>query len=282
MSTRANTRVEPAPVVVKIGGAGVENPSAAGGLLCALIEVHRSEPGGLVIVHGGGRAVDEHLARLGIQSRRHQGLRVTSTQEIHEIVGVLAGRVNKSIVGAIQALGCPAVGLCLGDGGSVRAIQHRPAGVDIGRVGEIVGGDATLIGLLLRDGFIPVVAPIAFSDAGEPLNVNADDAAAGLAWILGARLLMLLTDVPGVLDESGRLVEDADGARLEAMITSGVIGGGMGPKVRAAIRASAIARTPTVIASWNEPQSIARIVRGESLGTRIVASDTPQRAVTIR
>ncbi len=273
MSAASNATNEARPVVVKIGGLGVESPAAAAPLFRALIDVHQREPGGVVIVHGGGQAVDQHLARLGIHSKRHEGLRITSREEIHEIVGVLAGRVNKAIVGAVAALGCPAVGICLGDGGTACAAQHKPGGVDIGRVGEITGGDPKFMRLLLRDGFMPIVAPIAFDEAGEPLNVNADDAAAGLAAILGARLLVLLTDVPGVLDGDGRLVREADTARVEEMISAGVIKGGMAPKVRAAARAAGIARTPTLIASWNEPENLGRIIQGEALGTRVIAPE---------
>ncbi len=254
------------PVVIKLGGLAVESPERATLLLRAIAEAHRAS-GGVVLVHGGGKAVDEHLLRLGIVSERREGLRVTSEREIGEIVSVLAGTVNKSIVGAFLAIDAPAVGMCVGDGGFARCRRISPNGVDIGFVGEVVGGDPRLLRVLLSEGFMPVLSPIGFDDAGHALNINADDAAAGVAAIVGARLLVLLTDVPGVLDEERERIPSLDAERAALLIERGVISGGMIPKVRAALAAAERAGVPTVIAPWNDPAVIGAIVRGECGGT---------------
>lgn len=256
------------PIVIKLGGLAVESPERAEGLLRAVAVA------GAVVVHGGGKAVDEHLARLGIVSERREGLRVTGEREIQEIVGVLAGRVNKGIVGALNALGARAVGLCAGDGAIARVRRIRPNGVDIGFVGEIVEGDARLLRVLLGEGYVPVLAPIGFDEEGRPLNINGDDAAAGIAAIIGARMLVLLTDVAGVMDGSGRVIDAMDRARAEELIRAGVITGGMIPKVRAAVSAAERAGVPTVIASWNDPGAIGALVRGEKRGTVIAPAET--------
>lgn len=275
----------PSPIVLKLGGLAVEDPPRASPLLRAIVEAHRESPGGVILVHGGGAAVDAHLARLGIVSERREGLRVTTDAEIGEVVAVLAGRVNKAIVGALNALDGRAVGLALGDGGFVRARKVVPqsseeadsessksrilAPPDLGRVGEVVGGDPNLLRILLAEGFMPVLAPIAFDEAGAPLNINADDAAAAVAAVVGARLLVLLTDVPGVLDASKRLIHELDAPRAGSLIATGVITGGMIPKVRSAARAAERAGIPAVIASWDEPGAIAPLLRGEPIGTRL-------------
>lgn len=258
------------PVVIKLGGLAVESPERAGDLLRAIAEAHRAghSGGGVVLVHGGGKAVDEHLARLGIVSERREGLRVTGEREIGEIVSVLAGKVNKSIVGALQSAGAPAVGMCLGDGGFARCRRISPGGVDIGFVGEVVGGDPRLLRVLLDEGFMPVLSPIGFDESGHALNINGDDAAAGAASIVGARLLVLLTDVPGVLDEHTNVIESLDAERAASLVESGVISGGMIPKVRAAVAAADRAGVPAVIASWNDAGVIVALVRGEAGGTR--------------
>ncbi|MBL8747049.1 MAG: acetylglutamate kinase [Phycisphaerae bacterium] len=255
------------PIVIKLGGLAVESPERATPLLSAIAAAHR-ERGGVVVVHGGGKAVDDHLSALGIVSVRREGLRVTGEREIGEIVAVLAGKVNKSIVGAMISIGAPAVGLCLGDGGFARATRITPGGMDIGFVGEVTGGDPRLARVLLDEGFMPVFSPIGFDESGRALNINGDDAAAGVASIIGARLLVLLTDVAGVLDGDGRLVESLDAAGAESLIESGVVTGGMIPKVRAALGAAARAGVSAVIASWNQPDVLVALARGEVRGTR--------------
>jgi acetylglutamate kinase len=221
-------------------------------------------------VHGGGRAVDAHLDRLGFKTERRDGIRITPENQVGEIAAVLAGRVNKALVGAIQARGLRAVGLCLGDGLAVKTVKADQYGFDPGRVGRVSGGDPTLLRSLMDGGFLPVISSIGLDEAGKFLNVNADDGAAGIAGLLCARGLVLLTDVPGILDERGQQMASITPAEVTRLIDRGVIKGGMIPKARAAARAAAEARTPAIIASWNNPSDLVRIARGEPAGTQVL------------
>lgn len=262
------------PLVIKLGGLAVEDPSRAEPLLRALADLHAAHAAGIAIVHGGGKAVDEHLGRLGIVSQRREGLRVTSDAEIAEIAGVLAGKVNKGIAAAFTSLGSRAVGLCLGDGGSC-IVEHHRSGIDLGRVGTVTGGDGALLRGLLRERYLPVIAPIGYDSAGGLLNVNGDDAAAGVARVIGASLLVLLTDVPGVLDERKQLIPRLDGGSIDRLVASGVISGGMIPKVRAALEASRHGGAPALIASWNDAGAIANLSSLAPRGTLIRPEPLP-------
>jgi acetylglutamate kinase len=265
------------PLVVKLGGAALDDLAARRELWQSLAECHTILRGHLVVVHGGGRAVDAQLAALGMPSSRRDGIRITPPEQIEQIAGVLAGRINKSLVAAVQACGTRAVGLCLGDGAAVRTTRAAGLNFDPGCVGEVTGGDGTLLRLLLAEGFLPVVCSIGFDERGQLLNVNADEAAAGIARLLHARALALLTDVPGVLDAVGRRLDSVTTDDVETLIASGVISGGMIPKVRAAIAAAGTAAAPAIIASFNVPQDLIALARGEGVGTLITG---PERRST--
>lgn len=258
------------PLVIKIGGAGVDEPARATLLWRAIAEAHKLLRGQLILIHGGGRAVDAQLERLGFTTERREGIRITPHEQLDQIVGVLAGRVNKALVGAIQAQGVRAVGLCLGDGNSMRTIKADQYSFDPGRVGRVASGDPDLLRLLTDSRFLPVLSSIGLDDEGQFLNVNADDAAAGIASILHARGLVLLTDVPGILDEQRNLVPQVSPAEVARLIERSVISGGMIPKATAAVRAASAAATPTIIASWNNPDDLVRLARGETAGTRVL------------
>lgn len=269
-----------APIVVKIGGALLEEPALADGAphpsIAALAALHASERargGGLVVVHGGGLAVDRHLARLGLETQRIDGIRVTPPEVVEEIVGVLAGRMNTRLVGILAACGALPVGLSLGDGGLCRCAKARRYAFDPGAVGEIVDGDPTIARTLLRGGFLPVVSSIGFSERGEPLNVNADDAAAAIARIVGAEELLLLTDVPGVLDRDGSVIPELDRSAIDRLVAEGVVTGGMIAKVRGALDAAEAAGLPVAIASWKDASRIAawRTARGAATRVRATA-----------
>ena len=261
------------PLVVKIGGAGVDEPRKAAALWRSLAEAHAVLSGRLILVHGGGRAVDQQLARVGLPTVRRDGIRITPEDQIDQVVAVLAGQVNKSLVGAIHAAtGLSAVGLCLGDGRSTRTAKAEHYGFDPGRVGAVTGGRPDLLNSLMAAGFLPVLCTIGLDDDGLALNVNGDDGAAGVAAVVGARGLVLLTDVPGILDERGDLIEQITGPEIAALIQSGAITGGMIPKATAAARAADAAGAPTTISSWNTPGDLVRIARGEPAGTRVLPS----------
>jgi acetylglutamate kinase len=259
--------------VIKVGGLAVDDPAQAEPLLRALAALHHDEPGGVVLVHGGGKAVDRRLERLGLPTVRAAGLRVTPPDQIDEVVATLAGVVNKRLTAALNYLGARAVGMCLGDGAMTTANPLVMPGVELGLVGRITGGDPSVLRHLLDERYMPVLSSIAFGPGGVLLNVNADDAAAALASMLGARMLVLLTDVNGVLADDGRRIPFLESDEIERLIGDGVIHGGMIPKVRAALAAANHAGAPVLIASWSDPDAIAHIAKGHAPGTLIVPDE---------
>lgn len=272
----ATTYDDTGPLVIKLGGLAVEDPATAEGLLRAVIALHEAERQGVVVVHGGGKAVDRRLERLGLPTVRAAGLRVTPPDQIDEVVATLAGVVNKRLVSALNRLGARAVGMSLGDGAMASARHLTIPGADLGHVGEVTGGDPALLRTLLGDCYLPVLCSIAFSAEGAMLNVNADDAAAAIASLLQARMLVLLTDVPGVLAADGRRIALLESAEIAHLIETGVIHGGMIPKVRAALAAANHANTPVLIASWSDPDSLAHIARGHAPGTLIMPNQADE------
>ncbi len=260
------------PIVVKIGGAAIEKPELSSALWRALAELHAKEVArgsGVVLVHGGGALVDAMIAKLGMTTQRVNGLRVTPSEQIGVITGVLAGTVNKTVVGMLSACGARAVGLSLSDGGTAVGVKHEPDGIDLGRVGVVRGGDPTLLRKLIAGGFLPVLSSIALDAAGGALNVNADDAASAIGGLIGARRVVLLTDVEGVWDENRRLVRSLTVAQLESLIETGVITGGMIPKVRAAACAAEASGVPTLIDSWGDPATLVDLGADDARGTLV-------------
>ncbi|MBX3389387.1 MAG: acetylglutamate kinase [Phycisphaeraceae bacterium] len=265
------------PLIVKIGGTTLENQAEQDELWKSLVALAVSHAGGLILVHGGGKAVDRLMDRLAIKPQRVQGLRVTPDEQIPEIVGVLAGTVNKSLVGCIRRAGGRGVGLSLGDGAmltcrKVAPIPTESGPADLGRVGEVAGGNAELARTLLQHGYIPVLCSIGLDESGKPLNLNADDAAAGLARALKASALVLLTDVEGIKNKAGSLVPQATPEEIERLIASGDVYGGMIPKTRAAAKVANETGADVVILSGDRPEHLLRWSKGEQVGTRITAS----------
>ncbi len=233
-------------VVVKYGGHAMGDADALAAfardvVLMKQIGIHP------VVVHGGGPQIGRMLERLGIGSDFVDGLRVTSADTVEIVEMVLAGRINKAVAAAIGAAGGRAVGLSGKDAGLMTAkrLKHTrrdpdsniEKALDLGFVGEPAAVDTGVIDALARAGFIPVVAPIGLGADGETYNVNADTAAGAIAAACKARRFLLLTDVPGVLDEDGRLIPEMGRDRARRMIASGAIEGGMIPKVETCLEA---------------------------------------------
>ena len=201
-----------------------------------------------VVVHGGGPRIGAMLKRLGVKSEFVGGLRVTDAQTAQVAEMVLAGSINKEIVGLIQAAGGRAVGISGKDAGLVTARKlERPvqtdsaieAAVDLGFVGEPARVDRTILDTLARADVIPVIAPIGAGEDGATYNINADTFAGAVAVALGAARFLLLTDVPGVLDHEGRLLTELEAADVAALVADGTISGGMIPKVETCLAAVA-------------------------------------------
>ncbi len=249
-------------VVVKLGGTTLAEQRQ---VLAEVAQVARRRP--VVLVHGGGKRMTEWLERLGVETRFEGGLRVTDPAVLEVAAAVLRGVVNSELVAALRDEGCDAVGLSGVDGGLLIG-ERLP---DVGLVATVVGVRRDLIDSLLVAGQVPVVAPLARDEEGVVCNVNADDAAAGLAAGLGARQLVLMTDVDGILDAAGGKLDSVTPAEAEALIADGTIRGGMIPKVRAALSALAWDGTEAIIADGSADRALARALEDPHFGTRVSA-----------
>ena len=236
-------RYDEARIVVKYGGHAMGNEGTQRQFAQDIVLLEQSGVNPIV-VHGGGPQIGAMLAKLGVKSQFSNGLRVTDKATMEIVEMVLAGSINKQMVGAINAMGGRAVGLCGKDGNMVRAKKlARPSGeeeegdVDLGFVGDPDQVDTTVLDQILGRELIPVLAPIAQGADGETYNVNADTFAGAIAGALGAKRLLLLTDVPGVLDKDKKLIKELKVDDIRALIADGTITGGMIPKVETCIYA---------------------------------------------
>jgi acetylglutamate kinase len=247
-------------LVMKIGGSVLGEEAAALDVVAALNDSGHS----LVIVHGGGPLATEWSGRLGLETRFIRGLRVTDAATRDVALATLTGLANTRVVAALIARGVPAVGLSGVDGGMLRAERED---AELGLVGRVSLVDSALLEELLEAGRVPVVAPAALDKKdGEILNVNGDSAAGALAASLGARLLVFVTDVPGVRAKDGKVIASLDATRAKALVDDGTIEGGMVPKVEAClIAASAGCRCAIVAARGAD--AIERLLTGEQVGT---------------
>ncbi len=233
-------------VVVKYGGHAMGEEETARNFArdIVLMEQTAINP---VVVHGGGPQIGEMLQRLGIKSEFAGGLRITDAATIEIVEMVLAGSINKQIVGYINEAGGKAIGLCGKDGNMVVARKATRTVVDpdskieqmvdLGYVGEPDKVDTTVLTQILGRDLIPVLAPLATSAEGGTYNVNADTFAGAIAGALKAKRLLILTDVPGVLDKSKRLISELSLDDARQLIADGTISGGMIPKVETCIYA---------------------------------------------
>jgi acetylglutamate kinase len=227
-------------VVVKYGGHAMGDDRMAKSFAqdIVLMEQTAINP---VVVHGGGPQIGDMLKRLGIKSEFAAGLRITDKATVEIVEMVLAGSINKQIVGYINAAGGKAVGLTGKDGNMVQARKvtrtvvdpdsNIEKVVDLGFVGEPDKVDVTVLNQILGRELIPVLAPVATSASAETYNVNADTFAGAIAGALKAKRLLLLTDVPGVLDKSGKRIDELSIDDARRLIADGTISGGMIPKV---------------------------------------------------
>ncbi len=233
-------------VVVKYGGHAMGEEALARDFArdIVLLEQAAINP---VVVHGGGPQIAAMLKKLGIKSEFAAGLRVTDAATVEIVEMVLAGSINKQIVGYINAAGGKAIGLCGKDGNMVQARKvtrtvvdpdsNIEKVVDLGFVGEPDKVDLTVLNHVLGKELIPVLAPVAAAADGGTFNVNADTFAGAIAGALKAKRLLLLTDVPGVLDKDKNLISDLSVADARRLIADGTISGGMIPKVETCIYA---------------------------------------------
>jgi acetylglutamate kinase len=258
-------RYDEETIVVKYGGhaMGEEDLARAFARDIVLLEQAAINP---VVVHGGGPQIQAMLARLGIKSEFAAGLRITDAATVEIVEMVLAGSINKQIVGYINEAGGRAVGLCGKDGNMVMARKASRSIVDpdsqiekvidLGFVGEPEKVDVTVLRQLLGRDLIPVLAPVATSAGGGTFNVNADTFAGAIAGALKAKRLLLLTDVPGVLDKSRNLIKELSVNEARALIADGTISDGMIPKVETCIYALEQGVEGVVVMDGKVPHSV--------------------------
>ena len=268
-------------IVVKYGGhaMGDEELARTFGRDIALLKQVGVNP---VIVHGGGPQINAMLKRLAIPSSFVDGLRVTDSQMVEVVEMVLAGTVNKHVAGLINQAGALAVGICGKDGGLIRARKlqrtvrdpdsHIERALDLGFVGEPEHVDVRVIHALTGAGLIPVIAPVGIGEDGQTYNINADTVAGAVAGALGARRLLMLTDVPGVLDGDKQLIPEMTIADVEAGVASGMISGGMIPKVENCVQAVRAGVKGAVILDGRMPHAcLLELFREGGVGTLVRA-----------
>ena len=269
-------------VVIKYGGHAMTSDQLK---QAALTDVVLMKYVGMhpVIVHGGGPDITGMLKRLEMDSSFVGGLRVTDRDTMEIVEMVLVGKINKEIVARINGYGGRAVGLSGKDASLLTAVKKqgrvkRPDGttetVDIGFVGEITQVNPDIVYTLIREGYIPVVAPVAVGDSGESYNINADTAASALAAALKADKLIILTDVEGILEDrgdTGSLISTITSAQVPELVDRGVIDGGMIPKVECCVRALEGGVKTTHILDGRVPHSILlEVFTDKGIGTMVV------------
>ncbi|MCS6758772.1 MAG: acetylglutamate kinase [Candidatus Devosia euplotis] len=258
-------RYEGKTVVVKYGGHAMGDAQLGQAFArdIALLKQSKVNP---IVVHGGGPQIALMLKSLGIESKFEDGLRVTDKRTMEVVEMVLAGSINKEIVALINAEGEWAIGLCGKDGNMVFAKKAEKTvkdpgssierALDLGYVGEPVEVDRTLLDLLARSELIPVIAPVAPGRDGNTYNINADTFAGAIAGSLGAKRLLFLTDVPGVLDKNGMLIPELSVREAKDLIADGTISGGMIPKVKTCFAALEDGVEGVVILKGKQPHVV--------------------------
>lgn len=261
-------------VVVKYGGAAMKDSNLKDKVIrdVVFLSCVGVRP---VVVHGGGPEINSWLDKLGIEPQFKDGLRVTDAPTMDVVEMVLVGRVNKELVSLINQAGGLAVGLCGKDGNLIKA---RPEGrKGIGFVGEVSSVDIKLVDSLVQSGYIPVVSSVSADESGQAYNINADTVAGEIAAALGAEKLILLTDTPGILqdyEDPSTLLAKLDIQQARDLIASGVVAGGMIPKVNCCVRSLAQGVRAAHIIDGRIPHALLlEIFTNKGIGSMIVASE---------
>ena len=228
----------------------------------ALLQQVGSKP---VVVHGGGPQIEQMLKKLNIKTGFVDGLRVTDKNTVKIVEMVLSGAINKSIVASIMSAGAKAVGISGKDGGLIKAekIKSRrdPESaiekvVDLGFVGKPSNIDNKVLDALMQGGLIPVVAPLGLGEDGQTYNINADTVAGAISSSLGARRMLMLTDVPGVLEKDGSLIKELSSKQAKNLIKKGIVTSGMIPKLETCIEAVESGTDAAVILDGRAPHAV--------------------------
>lgn len=229
-----------------------------------------------VVVHGGGPEINSWLDKLGIEPQFKNGLRVTDAATMDVVEMVLVGRVNKELVSLINRAGGSAIGLCGKDGNLIRARPQGEAG--IGFVGEVNSMNPKVVEAIVNAGYIPIISSVAADEEGQAYNINADTVAGELAAALGAEKLILLTDTPGILEnyhDASTLIAKLGIQQARHLIETGVVAGGMIPKVNCCVRSLAQGVRAAHIIDGRIPHALLlEVLTDSGIGSMIVASDS--------
>lgn len=251
------------PVLIKIGGSTLGSGDTSFTDVAALQRAGTE----VVIVHGGGPEITSWMAKLGIEASFVDGLRVTDAPSLDVAAAVLAGLINKRLVAALQAEGVRAAGISGADGGLLTGNVDNPA---LGFVAGTVAADPALVKSLASAGFVPVIAPLSVQAGSDQLlNTNADTAAGAIAAAVGASHLLFLTDVDGVLDGNGKLMQQVGVDDIAGLVSSGVVKGGMIPKLQACAAASQAGASASIV-NGTQPGALLKSLGGALRGTAVV------------
>lgn len=285
ITVKAETLIEALPyirdfnnkrVVVKYGGSAMQDKALEESVIkdVALLKLVGMQP---IIVHGGGKEINQWINRLGMETRFEEGFRVTD-KDTMEVVEMVLNRVNKYLVQMVEHLGVKAIGICGKDGDMLHVKKKMPNGKDIGYVGDVDTVTTDILDTLLENDYIPIIAPIGMDDKGETYNINADDAACAIAGSIRAEKLAFLTDVEGVCmnpEDSSSLVPVLNLIEANKLIESGVISGGMLPKVNNCIHAvnSGVNRVH-ILDGRREHCLLLEFFTKRGIGTAIIGDDS--------
>lgn len=262
-------------IVVKYGGSAMSNEELQKNVIkdVTLLKLVGFKP---IIVHGGGKAISKWVGKVGKEAEFINGLRVTD-EETMEIAEMVLGRVNKSLVTMVQELGVKAVGISGKDGGLLKVDKKYADGQDIGYVGDIKEVDAKILYDLLENDFLPIVAPIGLDDDFNTYNINADDAACAIAKAVKADKLVFLTDIEGLyrdINDKDTFISRLTASDAKALIDSGVIGGGMLPKLNNCTTAIEEGVSRVHILDGRVPHCLLlEIFTKHGIGTAIISDD---------
>lgn len=262
-------------IVVKYGGSAMSNEELQRNVIqdVTLLKLVGFKP---IIVHGGGKAISKWVGKVGKEAKFVNGLRVTD-EETMEIAEMVLGRVNKNLVTMVEELGVKAVGISGKDGGLLKVNKKYADGQDIGYVGEINKVDPKVLYDLLEKDFLPIIAPVGLDDDFNTYNINADDAACAVARAVGADKLVFLTDIEGLykdINDKSSFISRLSAGQAEELINSGVIGGGMLPKLNNCTAAIRNGVNRVHILDGRVPHCLLlEIFTNEGVGTAIYSDD---------
>ena len=262
-------------IVVKYGGSAMSNEELQRNVIqdVTLLKLVGFKP---IIVHGGGKAISKWVGKVGKEAKFVNGLRVTD-EETMEIAEMVLGSVNKNLVTMVEELGVKAVGISGKDGGLLKVNKKYADGQDIGYVGEINKVDPKVLYDLLEKDFLPIVAPVGLDDDFNTYNINADDAACAVARAVGADKLVFLTDIEGLykdINDKSSFISRLSAGQAEELINSGVIGGGMLPKLNNCTAAIRNGVNRVHILDGRVPHCLLlEIFTNEGVGTAIYSDD---------